>query len=464
MKHYGFQYNPYIYLPKGTNMLNFLLYLASALIFGFFVYSAWVSYSEKEKRASGRLILLALILPWPFILAALYNISPFISGLLLLMFCFSALMFFLPLRRDKKREFIVPAIQIDERDTMFSRDLLLPDTPEYKAYYENHPENKPGDDALRDNPGLLSERSAYYHPWIFSSAKANFELIEKNRQFVDGEIREKKVPVEPGDFSQQLKNLVRKYGAVSAGITRLQDYHLYSHRGRKHNYGKPVQKHHEFALAFTVEMDHEFVRNAPYALSVLESSRQYVRSGMLALWIAQFIRDMGYPARAHIDGEYEVVCPLVARDAGLGKIGRMGLLMTPELGPRVRIAVVTASVPLIPDGRKEEFSMIDFCTVCKKCAENCPSNAIPFGDRKEIDGALRWQIDQQVCFRYWTKVGTDCARCMSVCPFSHPNNPLHNLVRYGIRNSSPFRKFALWMDDFIYGRKPRPLSINSSEF
>ena len=46
-------------------------------------------------------------------------------------------------------------------------------------------------------------------------------------------------------------------------------------------------------------------------------------------------------ARAHIDGNYQVIAPLVARDAGLGTIGRMGLLMTPELGPRVRLAVVT---------------------------------------------------------------------------------------------------------------------------
>ncbi|MFQ6103859.1 MAG: hypothetical protein ACE5OP_06150 [Candidatus Glassbacteria bacterium] len=52
------------------------------------------------------------------------------------------------------------------------------------------------------------------------------------------------------------------------------------------------------------------------------------------------IRNLGYPARTHIDGNYRVVCPLVARDAGIGEIGRMGLLMTPRLGPRVRIAVV----------------------------------------------------------------------------------------------------------------------------
>jgi reductive dehalogenase len=309
----------------------------------------------------------------------------------------------------------------------------------------------------------LSVSAAFYRPWIFESARANFRLIEENRKYVDGEVAAEKQAADPEFFSNYLKYLVKKHGAVSAGIARLQDYHLYSYRGRSHNYGEAVENQHQYALAFTVEMDHDFVRNAPYAFAVLESSRQYLRSGMIALQVAGIIRDMGYTARAHIDGEYEVVCPLVARDAGLGEIGRMGLLMTPELGPRVRIAVVTTSFPLVPDARKEDFSTIDSCIQCKKCAEVCPANAIPFDDRSEINGVLRWQIDQQACFTYWTRTGTDCARCMSVCPFSHPVNALHNIVRYGIKKSMLFRKLALWMDDFMYGRKPRPLIINSSE-
>lgn len=57
--------------------------------------------------------------------------------------------------------------------------------------------------------------------------------------------------------------------------------------------------------------------------------------------MSAFLNKPGFNSRAHIDGDYELICPLVARDAGLGEIGRMGLLMTPRLGPRVRIAVVT---------------------------------------------------------------------------------------------------------------------------
>ena len=217
------------------------------------------------------------------------------------------------------------------------------------------------------------------------------------------------------------------------GVTKLKSYHLYSHRGRGNEYGKPVKNNHKFALAFTVEMDKAHVDSAPKGSTVSESALQYLNAGSIAIQIATFINNLGYRVRAHIDGNYEVVCPLVARDAGLGEIGRMGLLMTPKLGLRVRIAVVTTDIPIIPD--KVEFAndLIDFCIQCKKCATLCPSRAVSFTDRTEIDGVLRWQINQEVCFNYWTIVGTDCVRCISVCPYSHEDNMLHNL------QSCPYR-------------------------
>jgi epoxyqueuosine reductase QueG len=132
----------------------------------------------------------------------------------------------------------------------------------------------------------------------------------------------------------------------------------------------------------------------------------------------------------------------------------MGLLMTPELGPRVRIAVVTTDAPLVADRRRFDHATIDFCTICKKCATVCPSRAIPFDDRIEIDGARRWQISSEKCFSYWCDVGTDCARCVKACPFSHPDSFIHNAIRMGVRHSSLFRWAALQLDDLFYGRKP----------
>ncbi|MGW8226573.1 MAG: 4Fe-4S dicluster domain-containing protein, partial [Anaerolineales bacterium] len=148
------------------------------------------------------------------------------------------------------------------------------------------------------------------------------------------------------------------------------------------------------------------------------------------------------------------IAPLVARDAGLGEIGRMSLLMTPRQGPRVRLGVVTTDLELLVDGRVPDLSVIDFCTSCKKCAENCPSGSIPFEARQEVEGAWRWRINPETCFLYWNVTGTDCGICMKVCPYSHPDSLPHNLLRWGIKRSGFIRRAALWMDDVFYGKKP----------
>jgi len=200
-------------------------------------------------------------------------------------------------------------------------------------------------------------------------------------------------------------------------------------------------------------MDHAVMQNAPDAPVVMESAKQYVEAAKIALQLGYFIRSQGYPARAHIDGNYRVIAPLVARDAGLGEIGRMGLLMTPRLGPRVRLGVVTTDLPLVADSPGDDASVIDFCLACKKRATNCPVGAIPSGDRTRVDDGLRWAIDPETCFRYWNIIGTDCANCMRVCPYSHPDNATHNLVRCAIRRSATARRAMLWLDDVFYGKK-----------
>jgi ferredoxin len=261
------------------------------------------------------------------------------------------------------------------------------------------------------------------------------------------------LPVEK--MTTYVKGLAGYYGALEVGVTELHPYHVYSHIGRgPGTYGAEISVDHKFAIAFTVEMDHEMVAANPAAPGAMESARQYVEAGRVAVQLATAIRQMGYVARAHIDGNYRVIAPLVARDAGLGEIGRMSLLMTPKQGPRVRLGVVTTTLELIPDARVPSEAVIDFCTICKKCAENCPSNSIPFEARQEMDGAMRWRINPDSCFSYWNVIGTDCGICMMVCPYSHPDTAPHNILRWGIARSGFVRRGALWLDDLFYGKKP----------
>ena len=392
---------------------------------------------------------------------------------------FILLLFFLPIR-GKRYKKAVPQRHLDERDTMFSRNEIKPGEQRFNEYYSLRPDHKETDDRFRAKPGLLKEGSSFYNKMAFAAAEASFEAVEaffdlrsKSMEHaawgmgedlddtdlpIRGEqIRRDSMPGVSIDDSLTifLKNWTLKMGAHSVGVAEMKDYHFYTTGGRKERYGKPVENNHMYGIALTVEMDYELTMSGPQSPIVMESARQYLNSGMIATQLALTLRNLGYEATTHIDANYDVICPLVAKDAGLGEIGRMGLLMTPKLGPRVRIAVVTTDAPLSADSPTHSDSVIDFCTKCKKCARVCPSAAIPMDERKENRGGLHWQINQEACFTYWCQAGTDCGRCMAVCPYSHRSNWLHNFARWGINNNFFFRRAAIRLDDLIYGSKPR---------
>lgn len=406
-----------------------------------------------------------------------------IAGMLLL----AVIVLLIPLR-GRQYEHTVPVRCVDERDTMFARNEIKPGSDRYNEYYSMRPENLEPDLRFRARPGLLSDRATHYNRYAFAAARASFEAVEAFFQLREniplqsdalpppskGElIGEANIPLQSDarggqvlqsgnknensdDLTVFVKEWGKKMGAHSVGIAEMRDYHYYTVGGRRERYGVEVINRHRYGIAITVEMDNELTATAPQGGIVMESAYQYLRSGMIATQLAITLRNLGYSAKTHIDANYDVICPLVAKDAGLGEIGRMGLLMTPKLGPRVRIAVVTTDAPLLADTSTHDDTLLDFCTHCMKCAAVCPSSSIPGGDREEHPGGLRWRVDQAGCFTYWCQAGTDCGRCMAVCPYSHIDNLFHRMIRWGISNNFIFRRLAVRLDDLFYGTRPAP--------
>ena len=415
---------------------------------------------EREKRAAMRasfFMSLFILFAWA-VLSGVPGTNYFSIVILIASLSVSAYIF-TPSFLFNKTKVVTPQNRIDERNTMFSRNELQPGTERFESYYSEFPENRAKDDAFRNQAGLLSKSAAFYHPFAFAMADAGFYAVDTFKSKVTGRPAIDSDAINPEELDTFLRHWLQKRGVVSSGVTEMKNYHWYSKGGRGDRYGKEISSGLPLGIAFTVEMDDAMVGCAPYSPIVMESAQQYLNAGTIAVQMAAFLRNLGYEARAHIDGNYEVVCPLVARDAGLGEIGRMGLLMTPQLGPRVRIAVVTTNAPLKTDMRNFDPSVEDFCSKCLKCADSCPSSAIPFESKSKIGNIQRWQINSEKCFTYWCSAGTDCGRCISICPYSHPNNLFHNSVRFMIKHFPNFRKPAVMLDDFFYGRKPKPRKL-----
>jgi reductive dehalogenase len=236
---------------------------------------------------------------------------------------------------------------------------------------------------------------------------------------------------------------------------------VYSHRGEIFNenwedWGTEINLDHQYAIVFAEEMSFEMIGPAPHTPTVIESMKDYAKGAYISTQLAAMIANLGYSASANHLRHYEAVLPPLAVDAGLGELGRLGYLMTKEFGPRIRLGAVTTDLALIPD-KPVDIGVADFCKFCKKCAVCCPSQSIPLDEApQEVNGTLRWKLNDETCFDYWGKVGTDCNVCMKVCPWGHARTFPHRLIVAMISRNSLTRRIFSIMDDIFYGKRPKP--------
>jgi hypothetical protein len=435
--------------------------LAGLLLLGF----GAVSIGERETRAAtiaitAGLVLLALwfgfglILPqWTLPAAVGLAAAAALAALLLLY----------PMGENS-----MPALdeqkagRVDEREIMFARARLKEGTAEFQTFYGSlRPDLAEVDNELRRMPRLGAPGGRYYVEQDSAYFDALFDYIEEIHHLGDFATPQRPEPLEisAAEATRRVKAFARHLGALEVGVTSLKDHHLYSHVGRGQGaWGEPVTLAHRFVIVFTVEMEQELIRNAPMMPAIAESATQYLRGAMIAASLAGYCSRLGYPARAHVDGNYRVLATAAAVDAGLGEIGRLGLLITPTHGPRVRLAAVTTDLPLVAD-QPRPFGAQEFCRICLKCAHCCPGRAIPEGGREEVRGLLKWQSSQEDCYRYWLRAGSDCGLCIAVCPYSKPATIFHNLVRQACAANPLARWLAHRLDNFFYGRRPRHTDV-----
>jgi len=426
----------------------------SVAVLGFVV----TSLIEREWRAAGVSVGLGGVAVAPLVVLLLVDFPgrEMVVGVVLGVGLVAALLLALPLGPAGAVRVVGDQPRVDERDAFFHRFYRLePGMDEYDRYYEDHPDQRAFDERVRAMPNLASPGSRGFDPRLAAFPHALNDVVERLSRDLDEDpapVGSERVDLEPEELSRRLKGLARHHGARLVGCTRLNPAYVYSHIARgPGDWGSPVVLNHRYALAIAVEMDHRFVRLAPDPPVITETTGQYLESAKIAVIVARTLHRLGWEARAHVDSNYRVMAVPIAVDAGLGELGRLGLLITPDLGPRVRITVVTTNAPLAQDP-PVTFGAAAFCETCLKCADACPANAISKGPRRVVAGVEKWQSRDDTCYRHWRAVGTDCAVCVKVCPFSHPANPAHDLVRWVIGRNGLTRRLALWGDDLCYGR------------
>ena len=292
------------------------------------------------------------------------------------------------------------------------------------------------------------------HPLSGALGQMQMHLVD----VVDGEVSSDKAPLtgDPEGMARHIKDTAYFLRADVVGISDLPPYAVYSHSMAT---GDPVELNHKYAIAIVVDQDwktaeatvgNDWISNSMSFMS-------YSASGFIACILADYIRRLGYPARAHHARNYELVVPPILLKAGIGEMCRIGdIVLNPFLGPRFKASVVTTDLPLAID-QPIDFGMQDFCDKCMQCARYCPSGAISFGDKVLHNGYEKWPNDVEKCTkqRVGNKTGSGCGVCIAVCPWNKPYTPFHRFIQWTMRHFPFARRYAVWGDELLGYDKPK---------
>ncbi len=263
----------------------------------------------------------------------------------------------------------------------------------------------------------------------------NTELLQWNPESESERRASRKIDLPPEELTKRVKEATALYGADLSGIARLDERWIYSEDLVKPfvftDKSVPEETEEAFLIPKTMNraivmafvMDEDLLACSPGVASNAATSLGYSRMAIAAASLAQYIRALGYQAIPCMN-DTALSIPL-SIDAGLGQLGRHGLLITPEYGSNIRLGKVITDLPLMPD-HPIDFGVTEFCDNCLLCAKSCPSNSISVGERsfesKEKtgnSGVLKWHIQGESCLRFWQENGTSCSNCIIACPFTH---------------------------------------------
>ncbi len=324
-------------------------------------------------------------------------------------------------------EYLVNVKRFDEKNTIFSRVAW---DEEYQARVGNvMPFVTLTDPSFQEGNALVAgaiqvdDKAGSFHPYY----PGYFGHIRDNDGLYgwEDEVNPQKYKIEdPAEMSERIKKVARFYGADLVGITKIDPRWVYENYFEPFtgNAG-PVEMNFNYAIVMGVEMKWEMIHLSPGPEASAATALAYSHMAEISSSLAKYIRMLGYPAIPSGNDTTQNI-PL-AISAGLGELGRIGLMLSPEFGPRQRICKVFTNIPLVAD-KPIDFGIRSYCETCHACAQACPARAIQFDERttqqtsiSNRPGILRWPVDVEKCYMFWQENGgIDCANCVAACPWS----------------------------------------------
>ena len=203
-------------------------------------------------------------------------------------------------------------------------------------------------------------------------------------------------------FFEEFEKFAQSMGIVSIGYTEVIPELI--------NTEEPLM--YPNAIVLTLEMGKNIIETAPGPEAQQLNDATYAKLGHITYALSDFLRSKGFGTQvAHPYGSLVSFSPL-GQKAGIGWIGKSGLLITPELGPRQKISAIFTSIENLPIKRPDDYSWIpNYCDICSKCVRACPENAMI--ERKNQNGEKETEFKSELCIG----CSQGCTYCIEDCPF-----------------------------------------------
>jgi len=261
----------------------------------------------------------------------------------------------------------------------------------------------------------------------------NVGIVEKktsiNKSIINRETRVRKIRTDNLTIAYSetriIRSLASKLGADLSGVASLSLY--------QDSYGvsKPLLSRYPFGISIAIRLSDEIIDR----ISEEDPTEAYVHHykqvnallDNMASKIAEYCEDRGceavsIPASQVID-ELKLVGIIshkaVAALAGIGWLGRSLLIVNEKFGPRIRLASILTTLPLIANSPVKNR-----CGECTICVKTCPVQAIKGVYFTERPSSREETLDARACNerlleiesnpRFGTRI---CGICAKVCPF-----------------------------------------------
>src|SRR5436309_5298807 len=245
-----------------------------------------------------------------------------------------------------------------------------------------------------------------------------------------GKVSPNRVPVDdPAAMTRHIKAIAQYMGADITTVARAHPSMMYG--------GARYTQDGTASDAYEATCPEDLVEKFPYLLVVtnawdydtLQAHRHHIgdasyhvsqmKGHLILKAIEGYIKELGYTALRGVAN------PQAAGLAsGVGELGRNGLLIHRKFGARIHMPdPIMTDLPLVPD-QPVDNGVEDFCKICRKCAINCPTNSVPFGDKVVFNGVEKYKINWLTCYKIRPYVDAhwgSCLTCATVCPFTKPN-------------------------------------------